>query len=216
MERKTRNLKKLEKYIKINQDLMRYRVFKALQTNVHLSMNSKVAFDTLCSSHRSKTYSKKLCLVFRAWKAVVSQCQTQRDAKLTIIGEKNYSKLLSQTFATWAHAAKRRITAKKTAEELKAKVSLQNKSECFYKWIRLLKVSQIARNFRSLWFKKMAFNGFKLNKSCANIEEVFDSDSMPTLDLDHKSKESKVISMLKYIQFNFEEYESYQKELLGA
>ena len=97
----------IEKFKKVNDDMIKYRVFKAIKVNAATSANSRQIHDTLWSNHLSKNHSKLTQSVFFAWKEISLRSAALKTNKLDWLGEKNYYKLVEQVFVAWHIATKR-------------------------------------------------------------------------------------------------------------
>ena len=112
----------IDKVKKVNDELMKYRVFKALKVNYETSINSKDIYETLWSNQISKTNLKYLQKVFLAWKGISLKNTIEIKGKLNLLGERNYFKLADLVFTSWAHTIKRMKLMRKLDSEYGNKV----------------------------------------------------------------------------------------------
>lgn len=91
----------LEKFKKVNDEMIKYRVFKAIKVNAETAANSRQIYETLWSNHLSKCNSNFVQSVFIAWRQVSSRSAAKKNNKLDCLGERNYYKLAQQVFSAW-------------------------------------------------------------------------------------------------------------------
>jgi nitric oxide reductase large subunit len=88
----------IDKYLKINQELLKYRVWKALKANVEKESIRQDYVSRRCQIFIKKRNKRKLDSIVHHWRDVAERAQNEYKVKLNHIGERNYARIIAQTF----------------------------------------------------------------------------------------------------------------------
>jgi hypothetical protein len=155
------NIDRLEKYMKINDELTKYRIFKALKFYVVKSKNRRRHTRVERKRYLIKKNAKFIREVFDSWRGLNMDKHLEQKHKINKVCETNYRKTINESFTAWAKMTKKLKMIRKIGKEVESCQISKSRSNAFEAWRRLLKINQIASVFQYHYKRKLAFRAFK-------------------------------------------------------
>lgn len=166
------NIDRLEKYMKINEELHKYRVFKALKFHTVKSKNARRFAEAECERYLNKKNLQFIREVFSSWKIQNLKSLQEQKQKLNKFSEGNFRKNINQAFSAWAKVTKKLKITRKIGEEVKLSQIERTKLKTLEAWKRVFMINQIANVFQYHYKRKLGFRVFKVYLQHQNIKRA--------------------------------------------